>query len=685
MSRAQELLPTDEQRRLEECVREPIHIPGAIQPHGALLAVDHRTREILQVSANTGKVLGLEPRGLLGSLLDGVTGGELAKRLCDVSGSDDDAAVVVEVRVGDQLFDAISHWGDGLVIVEFEPAASSAEPLIPALSTSTRRLATAGTPEELQAEAAREVRRLTGFDHVMVYHFHEDGHGEIVAEDLAEGMEPYLGLHYPASDIPAQARRLYLMKLTRAIVTSDYQSVPLVPSNNPRTGAPLDLSLAELRSVSPHHLQFMRNMGQASSMSLSMVHDGQLIGMITCAHRKPVHLPYHLRRGCELVVQQLTLHLAALAERRRLSLQLQAQRLRTRLVQQMSAAEDIATALVRGDVNILDLVPADGATVCLDGALTSMGIVPSERRIRTMITRIRNGAPLAPFRSEALASDHPNLAEIVPETAGLMVIPFGSGNDYVAWYRREVLQSVSWLGSQTPENRATPLSPRNSFQIWSQSVSGRANPWEPAAVSEAGELGRDIVDVLLRRQEARLAHQGLHDALTGLPNRRLLMDRLERALGRRAQGIPVAMLFVDLDRFKSVNDTFGHDVGDELIVQAAARITGATRSTDVVSRFGGDEFLVLCEDTDVEEAGLVAQRILDAFREPVVVEGIELGITASVGVAFAEPHHGPADLLREADSAMYRSKNLGRNRSSLFSGDIGNQSQWGRSAGTGSP
>jgi diguanylate cyclase (GGDEF)-like protein len=154
-----------------------------------------------------------------------------------------------------------------------------------------------------------------------------------------------------------------------------------------------------------------------------------------------------------------------------------------------------------------------------------------------------------------------------------------------------------------------------------------------------------------------------------------LMDRLERALGRRAQGIPVAMLFVDLDRFKSVNDTFGHDVGDELIVQAAARITGATRSTDVVSRFGGDEFLVLCEDTDVDEAGLVAQRILDAFREPVVIEGNELGITASVGVAFAEPHHGPADLLREADSAMYRSKNLGRNRSSLFRGDIGNQSQ----------
>jgi chemotaxis family two-component system sensor kinase Cph1 len=675
VTRAQQLLTADEQERLEECAREPVHAPGAIQPHGALVVIDSFSLEILQASANTGVVLGEDAASLLGQRLEVLTGAEGAAKLqAVIAGGVQDAPNPMALTVGGRAFDVIVHQADGQVIVEFEPARERGEAnLLALLHPVVNRLSTAASVAGLRAAAAREIQRLTGFDHVMVYHFHPDGHGEVVAEEHAEGTTSYLGLHFPASDIPAQARRLYLRKLSRVIASSDYQPAALVPELNPRTGKPTDLSLAELRSVSPHHLQFMRNMGQGSSMSLSLVHEGQLIGMITCSHREPFHLPYIRRRLCEILAQRLTFQLGALNEKRRLSDQLQKQRLRGTLIQQMLTADNVAEALVSGDANVLDLLAADGAASRIDGMRASAGQTPPEENIEAMVTLWRSTAAEHQLISESLSTDRPDLAELIPGTEGLLLLDLGSGDDYVVGFRKEVVKSVNWLGEQSPANRNTPLSPRNSFRMWSQSVAGQAEPWDPVAIAEAGELRRDIDTVLLRRVQARLAHQGLHDALTGLPNRRLLTERLGQALKRRARGVPASVLFIDLDRFKLINDSFGHDIGDALIVEAAERISDATRSSDTICRFGGDEFLVLCENTDAATAESIAGRIVEAFREPVRVDGLELRVTVSVGITAAQTHHRPGDLLREADSAMYQSKNEGRNRSSWFTDQLRDQ------------
>ncbi len=677
MIRAHELLTADEQGRLEECAREPIHVPGAIQPHGALLVIDPCSMEILQASANAGVVLGRDVTSLLGQRLEVLTGSEAAAKLrAVIAAGVQDAPNPTALTVIGRAFDIIVHKADALVIVEFEPGRERGEAnLLALLHPVMNRLSTAKSVGDLRTTAAREIRRLTGFDHVMVYHFHPDGHGEVVAEDHTEGITPYLGLHFPASDIPAQARRLYLQKLSRVIATSDYQAAVLVPELNPRTGRPTDLSLAELRSVSPHHLQFMRNMGQGSSMSLSLIHEGQLIGMITCSHRKPFYLPYIWRRLCEILAQRLTFQLGALTEKRRLSDQLQKQRLRSSLIQQMLTADNVAEALVSEDANVLDLLAADGATARIDGTRASAGQTPPEEKIAAMVTLWRSTAQDHQLVSESLSTDRPDLAELVPGMEGIVLLDLGAGGDYLVWFRNEVVKSVNWLGEQSLTNRNTPLSPRNSFRTWSQSVAGQAEPWDPMAVAEASELRRDIDTVLLRRAQARLAHQGLHDALTGLPNRRLLTERLGQALERRAHGVPTSVLFIDLDRFKLINDSFGHDVGDALIVEAAERISSATRGTDTICRFGGDEFLVLCENTDAPTAESVAQRIVEAFREPVRIDGLELRITVSLGITAAQTHHQPADLLREADSAMYLSKNEGRNRSSWFTDRLRDQAR----------
>ncbi len=677
MTDAQNLLAADEQARLEECAQEPIHAPGAIQPHGALLILDPSSLEVLQASANTGAVLGCDGGVLAGKRLDVVVGSDVAAKLGTVIAAGVDNALNPTVlTVGGRSFDVIVHEAEGLVVAEFEPAREEGdESLVALLHRAVDSFSVADSIGELRAAAAREVRRLTGFDHVMVYHFHPDGHGEVVAEDHAEGVTPYLGLHFPASDIPVQARRLYVHKRSRVIASSDYQSVALVPELNPRTGRPTDLSLAELRSVSPHHLQFMRNMGQGSSMSLSLVREGQLIGMITCSHPEPLYLPYLWRRACELLAQRLTLQLGALTERRRLLDQLQKQRLRSHLIQQIEAADNVAEALVTGDATILDLLAADGVSLRIDGTRAVAGRTPPGEVVEALVALWRGTGKEYLLVSESLSTDRPDLAALVPGTEGIVLMELGTKGDYLAWFREEVLKSVNWLGDPASTNRDTPLSPRNSFRMWSQSVAGRAKAWEPVAVAEAGELGRDIDTVLLRRVQARLAHQGLHDALTGLPNRRLLTERLGQVLTCRANGIPASLLFIDLDRFKFVNDSYGHDVGDALIVEAAQRIARSTRETDTVGRFGGDEFLVLCQNTDADTAESIAERIVEAFREPVRIEGIALRITVSVGITLAQEHHRPADLLREADTAMYLSKNEGRNRSSWFTDQLRDQAK----------
>jgi len=239
------------------------------------------------------------------------------------------------------------------------------------------------------------------------------------------------------------------------------------------------------------------------------------------------------------------------------------------------------------------------------------------------------------------------------------VLPIGGTGDYLAFLRREVAQTVDWLGDLTDANRTDPLSPRVSFSAWTQSVTGTSLPWGEA-VEVVEELGRDIGAALLSRAESALAALALRDPLTGLPNRRLLMERLEHALTRSVREVEVSLLFVDIDNFKLINDTDGHEVGDEVLVEIGERLSAVARSHDTVARFGGDEFVVLCEDASLDDADAIASRIAEALREPIAGRVI----TASIGVAAASQASTAAHVLQKADSAMYRAKAGGRNRAS---------------------
>ena len=652
-----------ERARLENCVREPIRHPNSIQPHGGMLTVDGCTHSILQASANASILFGRSASELPGTPLADVIGAIAVHQIDAVLAGQRGFANPVPVIVHGAQFDVIVHDSHGVTVVEFEPALpadeySSTSAVYAALSL----LGAASTREQLWSAAARDLHDLTGFDQVMVYHFHPDGHGQVVAEHRShDSIRSYLGLHFPASDIPAQARNLYLTKTSRMIASTANLSHALLPDRAARSTDPVDLSGAELRSVSPHHSRFMRNLGQAATLSFSLVVRGELVGMITCAHRTARRLPYTLRQALEVFTGQVALLLGALSEIRRLKRATELLLLRKTLVEQFSSNGDPAQALLHGTVTLFDLVAARGAAVHHQGRLWTAGDGLDQSDVQRLVQRMLTSGGRLPFASESLAAEHADLAEIMPSIAGVLIVPFGPDGDYLAWFRAEMTESIVWLGDQSESNRDSLLSPRNSFSAWSGSVCGLAEPWGTDA-EEAVELGCDLGSAFLRRVESTLAHFALHDGLTGLANRRLLLERLDHAISRLARSGHLSVLFIDIDSFKSLNDLLGHHGGDAVLVQIAERLLSSARSADTVARLGGDEFVVVCEATDADTADVVAHRLLTAFRPPVLIDGREVLVTASIGVATGRTDDTAAGLIRRADDAMYRAKRGGKDR-----------------------
>lgn len=653
-------LPPGELERLAQCVLEPIRAPGAVQSHGLMLVVDGNSLLITAASDNAYSLVGAAPVALLGRNLADLLGGDAVQQLQDILDSSSIASNPARTTINGLEFDVIVHASDTSFIVELEPLVESNEHQIAAMRVSFRRLANARTDRELWALTASEIRRVTGFDHVMVYHFHPDDHGEVVAEDIAEGMEPYLGLHYPASDIPAQARQLYLSKLSRLIVNSASKAAVLLSDANFHHPGALDMSGAELRAVSPHHLEFMRNMGQVSTFSLSIVRNGRLVGMITCAHRTERRIPFSTREGLEILTNQVALQLGGMVDIKRLERRDRVRQLRATLLNQIAAQDDIARALVAGDVTLLDLVPADGATIRLGDKTANIGRVPSLTQISAFVETIVAETGSLDFASNAIPRDYPELASKLPGIAGLLIRRLGGEGDFIAWNRGEIKQTVDWLGDPALANRLTPLSPRNSFSLWSEDVTGTSLPWSDLT-AEASELCRDLDSALLHRAESLLADLALRDPLTELPNRRLFMDRLEHGLTRHARGDNFAVLFIDLDRFKAINDSWGHAAGDDALVRVASALSSAARLGDTVARLGGDEFVVLCEHAEIGEARDIAGRMLEAVRAT-VAEGASWHLSASIGVTIIDSESTASQTLTRADSAMYRAKKAGGDR-----------------------
>jgi light-regulated signal transduction histidine kinase (bacteriophytochrome) len=500
--------PTDEQALLN-CADEPIAIPGAIQPHGVLLAVTEPDLAVVVASANAAELFG----GAVSGLGDVLTDGDLG-RLRDGLAGDLAQLNPLTVRIGGGDVDLVLHRADGLLIAEFEPVAGAEQAgaawhrRLPAV---LQRLSATDTLEELTAVLARDVRAVTGFDRVMVYRFDPEWNGEVIAEDRRPDLEPFFGLRYPASDIPAQARALYATNWMRIIPDATYTRVPLDPPANPLTGRPLDLSGAMLRSVSPVHLEYLANMGVVSSMSVSLIDRGTLWGLIACHHYAGPHRPSYTDR----VAAEFLGRTASLLLHTKVTAAEQGDVVGTaqRLAQLAGAVgrnpRALATALTDGDA-VLDLIPAAGAAVRINGQLQLLGTTPPADRVVPLVRALLDGGTPV---TDAASRVAPEAADLADTASGVLAVDVAGGrDDFLAWFRPETLKEVTWGGNpyanKTVTTDAGPrLSPRRSFASWSETVRETSRPWREHEVAAARSLAASVTEAALSRatEDNRLA------------------------------------------------------------------------------------------------------------------------------------------------------------------------------------
>jgi hypothetical protein len=484
---------------LAACAAEPIQVPGSVQPHGVLLALDGELR-VVRASANAADLLDrpvAELLGLpLGHVLDEVPVADLAAP---------DLALVnpmsLRLRSG-RVVEGVASRSGGLVLLELEPV----EPGDEGFDTSylriralLQRLQRSATLEELVEVTAEEVRALTGFDRVMVYRFDPAWNGEVVAEARRGDLAPFLGLWYPAGDIPAQARALYAATWLRLIAAVDYEPAPILPTATGADGEPLDLGASVLRSVSPVHLEYLRNMGVSSSMSISLKQGDRLWGLVACHHQdRPHRPPYRVRAVAELVGQLVSTLLPGVVEAGSLERSLVARAGRGAISDALAVRG--TDALVDLGEEVLALTGATGAVVRTRGRHLVLGDVPPAEVVPAIVAAAAD-APV-----ESLADVDPALAAVKDVASGALVTHVaGSPDQYVAWFRPELLRDVSWGGDPRSkvEREGSRISPRKSFDRWTETVRLRARPWDPVEVDAAAWLGRHLTDVLLREAQAR--------------------------------------------------------------------------------------------------------------------------------------------------------------------------------------
>ncbi|MGI4983274.1 MAG: ATP-binding protein [Janthinobacterium lividum] len=569
------------------CDQEPIRQPGAIQPHGYLVALDADLR-VVQTSANVGELTGAAASALLGrpvAALIGVAGARAVAQALDAAVVEDKPLFVGRVawtrrdgaRLADdgdgsafpgaaapahhapdaRMLDLLLHSHAGARLLEIEPTEHAGNvfgPIYALVRTFVHRLESADTLQLLLDLAAREVRAITGFGRVLIYRFDADGHGQVLAEDRDAGYASYRDHFFPAADIPQQARALYLLNHIRLIGDADYVPSPLIPVDHPQTGGPTDLSYATLRSVSPVHLEYMRNMGTASSMSISIIVRGKLWGLISCHHDHARVAGFETRAACEHLGEVLSLQVGAKEDSVEANRRLALRQMLVELISAMSDRDDFITSLVSSPVALLRLMSAHGAAVVYGGRIVTVGVVPGVVVIQRIVDHIATSSSRDVFHTDAISEqvaeeegdDTPGWTALA---SGVLAVQISKiHRHFVLWFRPETVRTIAWAGDPRKVVEVVPapaavhavagtddeagaaagagadtgmpavadvaveavadaapqdvrVSPRKSFDTWRQTVRHRSRRWHASEIDIARDFRTSVLGIVLRRAE----------------------------------------------------------------------------------------------------------------------------------------------------------------------------------------
>lgn len=495
-----------------QCSDEPIRIPGLIQPHGVLLALREHDLSIVQVSASALQLFGFAPEELLGQSLQMLIGEQeqsnlsrdlAAKSLAQIN----PLHLEVLCQSESKHFDALIHRSGGLLIFEFEVSTES-EPLssLEFFRTSRNAVATVLESNDRQAlldNMAEFVREFSGFERVMVYLFDSEWNGVVQAESKTDTVKGYLGLKFPASDIPVQARELYRQNYLRLLVSTEAVPSQLVPQNNPLTGLPLDLSGAILRSMSPVHVEYLQNMDVSASMSLSLVWNGELKGLLCCHHSSPLRVEYRVRQVCDFLARLVSLKLQDFEEAKRFNKLMQLESIRKDLAHQVSQLADIPAAMTSSRL-LLQLADAKGAAVIWNGRTLLLGSTPDANEIGNLLNFVCATTKESIFSSDHLASSFADAKKYQDVASGLLAMRIGLGDSrWILWFRPDQVKEVSWAGKSEPiiDEASMRLRPRKSFEVWKEKYEGTSVSWARAEIQCVEEFRTGIMDLVMAAEE----------------------------------------------------------------------------------------------------------------------------------------------------------------------------------------
>ncbi|WP_411562841.1 ATP-binding protein [Pseudomonas shirazensis] len=507
--------PTAFDQAVERCAQEPIQVPGSIQPQGFMLVLDEQDLCVLQASENAERWLGAAAPELLGR-----TFAELISDSFDLRAQMQYLPVdeVFPFHIGDvelrqpspdcSHMRVLVHRHDQVLITEFEPIRTASGPsghgdYYPLVRAFVGSVLKVSCIVELLQQSVLQIKRITGFGRVKAYRFDAEGNGEVLAEVADPGYPSYLGLCFPASDIPRQARELYRVNRIRVIEDANYIASPLYPHSNPRTGKPLDMSYAALRAVSPVHLQYMRNMGTLASTSLSIVVDGKLWGLISCHHDQPHAVDLPTRTACELLASVLSLQIESREAHTGTQTMLDMRQRIVRMLASMADHDSVSAGLNALPQVLLDFASATGAAIISAERCDLIGVTPPAAQVNALVHWLSQQDAESVFSSDNVRRDIQDLPELAKHVGGVLAVAISQiHSHYLVWFRPEQVRTVNWAGR--PEkaiSAAGSLNPRHSFERWQEDVGGYCEPWDPLIIEGVAELRIAVLGIVLRKAE----------------------------------------------------------------------------------------------------------------------------------------------------------------------------------------
>ncbi|MER2536349.1 MAG: histidine kinase dimerization/phosphoacceptor domain -containing protein [Rhizobiaceae bacterium] len=553
---------------LTACDREPIHIPGSIQPHGVLLVVDPARHVITHGAGDVRSVLGVSE--WLGADCAACLGDVAAARIATGK-----AGVLRHVAFPGNAgpFDLSLHASGNRIIVEIEPASSLADPggFLPRLETAADALEKATDLRQLSETAAAEFRHLTGYARVMVYRFLDDGSGVVLASDTRPGMEAFLNHHFPASDIPRQARALYVRNLVRVIPDIGYRPAPLVPAL--AADDALDMSDCILRSVSPIHLQYLKNMGVAASASVSIVKDGALWGLIACHNDEPLGIPLDARGACRALAGALARQIKAREDTDAYRERVRLRTFEDRVVELLLREGSLDSAMERHLDEIMGMLDADGIAVLRGRETVRHGQTPGEDELRALAGWVKAQRAKPVFSTNELGRRFDLSDEARPVAAGLLAMVLSASEPWmVMWFRAEAVEIINWAGNPHKDVRTDGngmLNPRASFKAWSETVRGKARRWSTPEVEAASRLARAVSEVWQNRRIRELNRE----LMSTLEQKDALIQQREFLLGeinhRVQNSLQLVSSFLGM-QLREIDEPKGKDAIEEARRRIAA-------------------------------------------------------------------------------------------------------------------